>query len=80
MSPTPECILNEHIRLNSSGVILSRSFKGDFVEKKREKFEKELSESIKALRSYEKIARKMDNRQLLKSYKLMETNILKDAK
>ena len=43
-------------------------------------FEKELSESIKALRSYEKIARKMDNEQLLKSYKLMETDIFKDTK
>ena len=80
MSPTPECILNEHIRLNSSGVILSRSFKGDFVEKKRDRFEKDLSESIKALRSYEKIARKMDNKQLLESYKLMETDIYKDTK
>ena len=45
MSPSPECVLNEHLRLNSSGVILSRSFKGNFNEKTRELFKKRLSKN-----------------------------------
>lgn len=80
MSPTPECILNEHIRLKSRGVILSRSFKGDFNKIKRERFEEDLSKSVKDLRKYEKIAQNLDNRQLLESYKLMKANIDKDIK
>jgi hypothetical protein len=75
MSPTPECVLNEHLRLNSNGVILSRSFKGDFNENNHERFKKELSQSVKDFRSYEKIARNLNSKQLLDSYKIMKTNI-----
>ncbi len=41
--PTPECVINEHTRLKSSGVILSRSFKGNFSEESKELFETELT-------------------------------------
>lgn len=75
MFPTPECILNEHLRLNSSGVILSRSFKGNFNQKTKDFFEKELSRSVTAFRNYEKIAKNFNIKQLLKSYKLMKTHI-----
>lgn len=78
--PSPECILNEHLRLNSNGVILSRSFKGNFNEKKKELFRKRLSKSVKDLRNYEKLAKTLDNKQLLESYKLMKTDIEKTIK
>ena len=38
-------------------------------------FEKELSQSITALRNYEKIAKNFNRNQFLKSYKLMKTHI-----
>lgn len=75
MSPTPECVLNEHLRLNSSGVILSRSFKGDFDKKNHDLFKKKLSQSVSDFRSYEKIARNLNSKQLLDSYKIMKTDI-----
>ena len=75
VSPTPECLINEHIRLQSSGVILSRSFKGNFNEKRKSLFKKQLNQSIKDFRNYEKEARNLSNRKLLESYKLMETDI-----
>ena len=83
MSPTPECVLNEHLRLNSNGVILSRSFKGNFNEKTKDLFKKELSQSVKDFRNYEKITKNLNRKQLLDSYKLMKTDIeetLKNAK
>ena len=80
MSPSPECVLNEHLRLNSSGVILSRSFKGNFNEKTKDLFEKELSKSVKNFRNYEKIAKNLSRKQLLESYKLMKTDIEKTVK
>jgi len=80
LSPSPECVLNEHIRLDSNGVILSRSFKGDFNEKKKDLFKQELSKSVKDLRDYERFARNLNKKQLLESYKLMETNLKKALK
>ncbi len=83
LSPTPECVLNEHLRLNSNGVILSRSFKGDFNEKNHDFFRKELSQSVTDLRSYEKIAKNLSSKKLLESYKIMKTDIertIKNAK
>lgn len=75
MSPTPECVLNEHLRLNSSGVILSRSFKGNFNEKTQDLFKKELTQSVKNFRSYEKTANSLNTKQLLDSYELMKNDI-----
>ena len=80
MSPSPECVLNEHLRLNSNGVILSRSFKGNFNEKTRELFKKRLSKSVKDLRNYEKLAKTLNSKQLLESYKIMKTDIEKTIK
>lgn len=80
LSPSPECVLNEHLRLNSNGVILSRSFKGNFNEKKKVLFRKRLSKSVEDLRNYEKLAKTLDNKQLLESYKLMKTDIEKTIK
>jgi hypothetical protein len=75
MSPSPECVLNEHVRLNSNGVILSRSFKGDFDERTSERFGMEISQSVKNLRDYEVFARKLSRPQLLESYNLMKADI-----
>lgn len=75
--PTPECLIIEHIRLKSSGVILSRSFKGDFSEESKELFQAELSESVIKLRSAEKYAKKLDENQLLENYNLMKRDIYK---
>ena len=80
LSPSPECVLNEHLRLNSNGVILSRSFKGNFNEKKKVLFRKRLSKSVEDLRNYEKLAKTLDNKQLIESYKLMKTDIEKTIK
>lgn len=80
LSPSPECVLNEHLRLNSNGVILSRSFKGNFNKKKKVLFRKRLSKSVEDLRNYEKLAKTLDNKQLLESYKLMKTDIEKTIK
>ena len=83
MIPTPECLINEHLRLNSNGVILSRSFKGFFCEEQKDIFKKELSESVIDIRNYEKKARNLSNKQLLESYELMKTDIsgaIKDGK
>ena len=80
MSPTPECVLNEHLRLNSNGVILSRSFKGNFNEKMKGLFEKELSKSVNDFRNYEKIAKTLNEKQLLESYNLMKNDIEKTIK
>ena len=75
MVPSPECVLNEHLRLKSNGVILSRSFKGTFEEKTKVRFKRELSQSVKDFRNYEKIAKSLNSKQLLDSYKLMKTEI-----
>tara|TARA_A100001011_G_C14321791_1_gene851117 strand:- start:1584 stop:2417 length:834 start_codon:yes stop_codon:yes gene_type:complete len=72
MSPSPECILTEHIRLKSNGVILSRSFKGNFLEKNKDFFRKELSHAVDDLRSYEKMANNLSNYQLTKNLKKMK--------
>tara|TARA_B100000989_G_scaffold292510_1_gene268554 strand:+ start:587 stop:1423 length:837 start_codon:yes stop_codon:yes gene_type:complete len=80
LSPSPECVLNEHLRLNSNGVILSRSFKGNFNEKEKVLFRKRLSKSVEDLRNYEKLAKTLDSKQLLESYKLMKTDIEKTIK
>ena len=80
LSPSPECVLNEHLRLNSSGVILSRSFKGNFNEKMKGLFEKELLKSVKNFRIYEKKAKNLNRKQLLESYELMKTDIEKTVK
>ena len=71
------------VRLNSNGVILSRSFKGNFNEKTKDLFKKELSQSVKDFRNYEKITKNLNRKQLLDSYKLMKMDIeetLKNAK
>jgi hypothetical protein len=73
--PTPECILNEHLRLNSNGVILSRSFKGNFNEETKDLFKNELSKSVRDLRNYEKFAQSLDSAQLLENYRLMKKDI-----
>tara|TARA_Y100001935_G_C17296144_1_gene506187 strand:+ start:30 stop:866 length:837 start_codon:yes stop_codon:yes gene_type:complete len=78
--PTPECILNEHIRLKSSGVILSRSFKGNFSEESKEIFETELKQSVVKLRRHEKFSKTLNENQLLKSYDLMKNDIIKVVK
>lgn len=75
MSPSPKHLLNEHIRLNSKGVILSRSFKGSFCEETKDIFKKELSNSIKDFRNYEKIANNLNIKQLAESYELMKADI-----
>jgi hypothetical protein len=75
MSPSPESVLNENLRLNSDGVILSRSFKGTFNEKTKDLFKKQLSQSVKDFRNYEKFAKNLNSKQLLDSYKLMKTEI-----
>ena len=79
--PTPECVINEHTRLKSSGVILSRSFKGNFSEESKEIFEIELRQSVNKLRKHEKHSRTLDKNQLLKSYDLLKNdinNVVKD--
>ena len=75
LSPTPECVLNEHFRLESKGVILSRSFKGNFNEKIKDHFKKELSKSVKNLRNYEKKAQNLTMNQLAKSHESMKASI-----
>ena len=74
--PSPECVVNEHIRLNSSGVILSRSFKGNFNSDDLLSFEKNLMKSIKNLRNYIFKANKSDERFLNESYSTMKKDIL----
>ncbi len=78
--PSPECVLNEHLRLNSSGVILSRSFKGNFNENTQHQFEKQLSNSVSDFRNYEKIAKTFNEKQLLESYTIMKKDIEKNIK
>ena len=78
--PTPECIINEHTRLKSSGVILSRSFKGDFSEESKELFETELTQSVNKFRNHEKFSKTLDENQLLESYYLMKNDINKVVK
>ncbi len=75
MFPSPECILNEHIRLRSNGVILSRSFKGNFYEKEKVFFMKKLSNAIEDLRSFEKKAEDLSDKELLESYQKMKKDI-----
>jgi hypothetical protein len=75
--PTPECVINEHIRLKSSGVILSRSFKGDFSEERKELFESELTKSLNKFRMHEKYSKTLDETQLLESFDLMKNDIYK---
>jgi len=78
--PTPECVINEHIRLKSSGVILSRSFKGNFSEESKELFETELTQSVIKFRKQEKYSKTLDEKQLLENYDLMKNDINKVVK
>lgn len=78
--PSPECIINEHTRLNSSGVILSRSFKGNFSEKSKELFETELTQSVFKFRNHEKYSKTLTENQLLESYNIMKIDINKVVK
>ena len=73
--PSPECLINEHLRLNSNGVILSRSFKGNFRENSKDLFEKELYKSVSELRNYEQEALKLNSNQLLVSFERMKLDI-----
>ena len=73
--PTPECLINEHLRLKSNGVILSRSFKGTFTEEQKNIFKMELAKSVIDLRKYEKKAKNFNNKQLKESYELMSNDI-----
>lgn len=73
--PTPECLINEHLRLKSNGVILSRSFKGTFIEEQKNIFKMELAKSVIDLRNYEKKAKNFDKKKLNESYELMSTDI-----
>jgi hypothetical protein len=78
--PSPECVINEHTRLKSSGVILSRSFKGDFSEESKELFETELTQSVIKFRKQEKYSKTLDEKQLLENYDLMKNDINKVVK
>ena len=73
--PTPECLIKEHIRLKSSGVILSRSFKGNFNIMSKELFESELTQSVINFRNYEKYSKTLDENQLNENYYLMKKDI-----
>jgi len=73
--PTPECVINEHTRLKSSGIILSRSFKGNFSEESKELFEIELTQSVVKFRKHEKFSKTLNENQLLESYDLMKNDI-----
>lgn len=75
--PTAECIINEHTRLNSSGVILSRTFKGEFSEESKQIFENELTDAVLKLREFEKYSRTLDDNQLLENYDLLKNDIIK---
>lgn len=75
--PTPECIINEHTRLNSSGVILSRSFKGDFSEESKDFFETKLTDAVIKFRESEKYSKTLDENQLLENYDLLKNDISK---
>lgn len=78
--PSPECVINEHTRLNSCGVILSRSFKGIYNKEKEESFKSELERSLCNLRQQERLSRKLNKIQLLESYNLMKEDINKVIK
>ena len=73
--PTPECLIKEHIRLKSSGVILSRSFKGNFNVVSKELFEAELKQSVTKFRNYEKYSKTLGQNQLDENYYLMKKDI-----
>ena len=78
--PTPECLINEHTRLKSSGVILSRSFKGNFSEESKDLFEAELKQSVIKFREQEKYSKTLESNQLLENYNLMKNDINKVVK
>ena len=78
--PTPECVINEHTRLKSSGVILSRSFKGNFSEESKELFETELTQSVIKFRKHEKYSKTLDENQLLENYDILKNDINKVVK
>ena len=73
--PTPECLIKEHIRLKSSGVILSRSFKGNFNVVSKRAFEAELKQSVTKFRNYEKYSKTLGQNQLDENYYLMKKDI-----
>lgn len=75
LSPSPESVMNELVRLQSDGVILSRSFKGVFSESTAAEFEAELSESVKALRRHERHALECSEAELIASYNRMKLDI-----
>ena len=78
--PSPECLINEHTRLKSSGVILSRSFKGNFNVLSKELFEAELTQSVNKFRNYEKYSKTLDENQLNENYYLMKKDIKRIVK
>lgn len=69
--PSPELVINEHIRLGSSGVILSRSFKGSFDSNNKQRFESDLSLSLSELRNHILLAKSLTENQLMTSYNQM---------
>ena len=79
LSPTPESILREHYRLNSTGVILSRSFKGAFSKERRGEFKEELRRSVNDLRSLEKGIQRLNQQQLLENFSQMKRDLEKSA-
>ncbi len=75
--PSPVCLINEHVRLKSTGVILSRSFKGSFNLESKELFELELSKSLNKFRKAEKNSRSLSEEELLNSYHNMKVEMSK---
>ena len=78
LSPSPEFVLNEHLRLESKVIYQGPS--RDFMRKKKHLFEKELFESVADPRNYEKIAREFSRKQLEDSYRLMTIEIEETVK
>lgn len=75
--PTPECVIIENTRLKSSGLILSRSFKGNFSKESKELFETKLTQSVIKFRKHEKYSKTLDEIQLLENYDLIKNDIIK---
>ena len=73
--PEPERILIEQYRLNSSGIILSRSFKGKFELASRDTFEVNLSQAISDLRKHEKLVQQLNKAEMMRNYEIMKAQI-----
>lgn len=69
--PTPEEIINEHFRLGSTALILSRSFCNYELIGKLEEIDKRLSMGVKAIREQEKIASKFTQEDFLKNKEIV---------